>query len=60
MENYKELVGKTKEEVLEILKDEEYRITSEDDKYYQLTANGRMNRYNLRFENNILTKIYIG
>jgi len=59
MEN-KELIGKTKEEVIKLLKGKDYRITREDDIHYMITCDYREHRLNLTFDNNILTRIKNG
>ena len=56
----KELIGKTKEEVIKLLKGKDYRITREDDVQYMITCDYREHRLNLTFDNYILTRIKNG
>lgn len=57
---YDYLLGKSKQEVLKLLKDKDYRITREDNTCYMITRDFRIDRWNLAFDNNILTKIKNG
>jgi hypothetical protein len=56
--NLKEKLSKT--EVLKLLKGKDYRITREDNTCYMITMDFRIDRWNLAFDNNILTKIKNG
>ena len=57
---YDYLLGKSKQEVLKLLKDKDYRITREDNTHYIIIMDFRINRWNLAFDNNILTEIKNG
>lgn len=57
---YDYLLGKSKQEVLKLLKGKDYRITREDNIHYIIIMDFRINRWNLAFDNNILTEIKNG
>lgn len=57
---YDYLLGKSKQEVLKLLKGKDYRITREDNTHYIITMDFRIDRWNLAFDNNILTEIKNG
>lgn len=57
---YDDLLGKSKQKVLKLLKGKDYRITREDNTHYIITMDSRIDRWNLAFDNNLLTEIKNG
>lgn len=57
-----ELVGKTKKEALDLLKQQnsKYRIFRENDEYYMISQDYNPNRFNLSITNGKVDKIKMG
>lgn len=56
------LIGKTKEEAVNICKNDDYiyRIEREDDTHYIVTCDFRFYRINLEIDNDIVTEATVG
>ncbi len=53
------LIGKTLDEAREILRNCNYRIVSQNGKNYMITADLKVDRYNLFVDNDVIVKVEI-
>lgn len=54
------LIGKTYEEAQELLRNEKYRVTFNDEKPFIVTTDFKPERYNLSLQNNIVMNVSFG